>query len=130
MQASDVLPLRRRALDLDRSGIDDVGLLGEHVLGQPEHDRSRAAGEREPERPRDVVRYLRRALDLPGGLRDAAEHLAIVELLPCLTAPERARDLADEQKHRGRVLLGRVHAHGRLGRSRTRASRGRLRAAR
>ncbi len=49
-------------------------------------------------------------IDLPRRLRDAAEDLAVVELLPRLAPAERSRHLADEQDHRRGVLLRGVHA--------------------
>jgi len=59
------------------------------------------------------------ALDLRDPLRHRAEHLAIVDLLERLAVGELAGNLADEQDHRGGVLLGGVHADRGVGRSRT-----------
>ena len=117
-QACQVLGARRHGCDLDRRRVLDVGLLGEHVLGQCEHDRPRPARERGLVRARDVLRDPLRALDLPRRLRDAGERLPVVDLLPGLAAAKRARHLADEQQHRRRVLARRVHADGGLRRSR------------
>ena len=117
-EASQILRPGRRLCDLDRRRVLDVGLLGEHVLRQAEDDRPRTTGESKRVRACDVVRYPLRALDLPRGLRDPAEDLRVVELLPRLAASERARHLADEQEHRRRVLAGRVHSDRRLRRAR------------
>ena len=106
------------ALRLDARAVRDVGLLGEHVLGQREHDRPGPPGERDRERLGHVLGDPLGAVDLPRRLRDAAEHLRVVELLPRLAAAKRARHLADEEEHRRRVLLRRVHADRRLRRSR------------
>ena len=51
----------------------------------------------------------------PLGLR--AEHGAVIHFLEGLALAHPALDLADEQDHRGRVLLGDVHAGQRVGRA-------------
>ena len=52
----------------------------------------------------------RRVVDLGHPLGDVAEHLAVVDLLERLAAAHRARDLADQQDHRRRVLARDVDA--------------------
>ena len=102
---------------LDARCVGDIRLLGEHVLGEREDDRPGPAGQRERERLGHVLGNPGRAVDLPRGLRDPAEHLRVVELLPGLAAAKRARHLPDEEDHRRRVLLRRVHADRRLRRA-------------
>ena len=116
-------PLRAGATrcDLDASAVRNVGLLGEHVLGQGEHDRPGPPGERDRERLGHVLRDPLDAVELPRRLRDAAEDLRVVELLPRLAPAKRARHLADEQDHRRRVLLRGVDADRSLRRARARA---------
>ncbi len=104
-------------------GIDDlvarrVGHLGgfdQHVLGQRDHHRARTARGGDVESARD---QFGNALDLvdfgdPLGLR--AEDGAVVHFLEGFALAHAALDLADEQDHRGRVLLGDVHAGQRVG---------------
>ena len=109
---------RRGTRRLERCAVHDVGLLGEHVLRQREDDRPGPPGERDRVRLGHVLGDPLRAVELPRGLRDAAEHLGVVELLPRLAPPEGARHLADEEEHRRRVLLRRVDADRRLRRAR------------
>ncbi len=66
----------------------------------------------------DVLGDALRRVDLPRCLRDPPEDPRVVEFLPGLASAKRARDLADEEEHRRRVLAGGVHADRRLGRAR------------
>ena len=65
-----VLGARSRVRDLDRGRVRDIGLLGEHVLGEREHDRPGPAGERRRVGAGDVLGDPLRGIDLPGRLRD------------------------------------------------------------
>jgi hypothetical protein len=108
---------------LDRGGLEagsvrDVRLLGEHVLREGEDDRPGPPRQRDPEGVGQVGRHPLRAVDLPGCLRDAAEDLRVVELLPGFPAAERTRHLTDEEDQRRRVLPRRVHADRGLRRAR------------
>ena len=91
---------RSHPLELHASAVGDVGLLGEHVLGQREHDRPWPPRERERVRLGHVLGDALGAVDLPRRFRDATEDLCVVELLPRLTSAKRARYLADEEDHR------------------------------
>jgi hypothetical protein len=95
----------------------DVGLLGKHVLGQREDDRPRPSGERERICLRDMLGDPLRVVELPGRLGDPPEDLRVVQLLPRLATSERTWHLADEEDHRRRVLLRRMHPDGRLRRT-------------
>ncbi len=117
-QASEVLHARHHGLCVDARSVGDVGLFREHVFGEREHDRPRPAGDRERVRLGDVLGDSRSRIDLPRRLRDAAEDLGVVELLPRLTATKGARHLPDEEDHRRRVLFRRVDADRRLRRPR------------
>ena len=100
-------------------GIGRVGLLGEHVLRERQHDGPGPAGERDRERLRHVLGDPVGAVELPRRLRDTAEDLRVVELLPRLAPAERPRHLADEEDHRRGVLLRGVDADRGLGRAGT-----------
>ena len=52
----------------------------------------------------------RRIVDLGDPFGERAEHRAVVDLLERLALAHAARDLADEQDHRRRILLGDVDA--------------------
>ena len=108
---------RRDLRRLDPRPVRNVRLLGEHVLGQREDDGTRPSGDRDRVRLGHVLGNPLGAVDLPRRLRDAAEHLRVVELLPRLPPAERARHLPHEEEHRRRVLLRRVHADRRLRRT-------------
>ena len=92
-----------------------VGQLGQDVLRQRDHDGPRPTRDRGVERPADHLRYARRMIDLAHPLGDRAEHRAVVDLLERLAPAHVARDLADQQDHRRRVLARDVHAVRRVG---------------
>ena len=110
VQARHVLGRGMGLHRLVAGGIAAVGGLGQHVLGQREHHRARAARGRGVEGARDQLRDPRRIVDLGDPLGDVAEHLAVVDLLERLAAAHLARDLADQQDHRRRVLARDVDA--------------------
>ena len=124
-QLAQPLEIPGRGLDargLDANSVGDVRLLGEHVLGQREHDRARPPGQRERERlGHRLGDVARRCRPPTRPSRSPPNDLGVVELLPRLAAAERARHLPDEEDHRRRVLLRRVHADRRLRRARARA---------
>ena len=93
--------------------------IGQHVLGQGDHHRSRPAGGGNREGTRDEFRDARRVVDLDRPFRDAAEKALVVDLLPGLALLDAARDLADEQDHRRGILHGDVDAGRRIGGART-----------
>ena len=69
--------------------------------------------DRAMKRVADELRNARGLLDLHDPLGDLAEHAPVVDLLERLALDLIARDLADEEHHRRRVLKRRVHADAR-----------------
>ena len=101
----------RPGLDrLERRRIRHRDALGQHVLGQRDDHRAGAAAGRGVEGARDDLGDARRIVDLGRPFGHGAEHRAVVELLERLALAHVARDLADEQDHRRRILLGDVDA--------------------
>ena len=78
----------------------------QHVLGQRDHDRARPALHRNVKRALDNLRDLRRGLDLRRELCRRGEKRPIVHLLEGAPPHHRPLDLADEQDHRRRIVLG------------------------
>ena len=110
------LHVRRGRLDrLMTQRVGHVGDLRLHVLGQGQHDRSRATAGRHLERARDELRDARCTVDLRNPLDHRTEHAAVVDLLECLTLGELVADLADEQDHRCGVLERGMDADRRVG---------------
>ena len=111
-------PARRRAgsgwtrMTVAGLRVGGVGLLDEHVLGQREHDRARAAGGGDVEGARDELGDPVGIVDLLDPLRHRAEHVAVVDLLERLPPHHVAADLADQEDQRRRVLEGGVDAAG------------------
>jgi hypothetical protein len=101
-----------------RRRVGHVDEVGEHVLGQCEHDGPRPAGRRDGEGARDELRDAGRVVDLRDPLRHRPEHGRVVELLEALPPDGVAGDLAHEQDHRRRVLRRGVQAVGRVRRPR------------
>ena len=95
--------------------VGDVGLGRQHVLGQRQHHRAGAPGAGEVEGAGDVFGDALGLVDLGHPLGQPAEHLAVVDLLERLAVAVGPGDLADEQDHRGRVLLGDVDAGAGVG---------------
>ena len=99
---------------LDRAGIGLLGerrdaravgrldLVAQHVLGQREHDRAGPAGGRDAIRAGDIFGDPPRVLDPRRPFGDRAEEGGEVDLLEALAVAVAARDVADEQDHRGR----------------------------
>jgi hypothetical protein len=73
------------------------------------------AGAGDVEGARDQFGHARRVVDLHHPLGHGAEDRAVVEFLEGLAAQRAARDLADEQQHRRRVLVRDVDAGGGVG---------------
>ena len=92
--------------------------LLEHVLGQGQHDRTRAARAGEGESARDEFIYARRIVDFRDPFGFAAEHGGIIDLLKRPAAPREALDLADEEDHRRRIMGCDMHPGEGVGRSR------------
>ena len=100
-------------------GIDRRRGLAQHVFGEHDHHRAGPSGSRQRKRSRRQLRDAGRVVDLHHPLGHLAVHPAEVELLERPAPKKGARDLADEEDHRRRVLIGRVHADARVGRART-----------
>ena len=92
---------------LDARRVGDRDALGQHVLRQRDHHRPGPAVGRGVEGARHDFRNARRIVDLGRPFRHRAEHGAVVEFLERLALAHVARDLADEQDHRRRILLAR-----------------------
>ena len=107
--------IRRGAGDAHRRHIDGHTGAEQHVFRQPDHHWAGAAGLRHAEGAGHNLGNAFEAVNLGDPLGDAAEHLAVVDLLEGFAAAEGAVDLPDEQDHRRRILPRRVHAVGRVG---------------
>ena len=83
---------------------------GKHVLGQGQYNRTRATGQREPVRMRDVLRNAIRAIDLRCPFGDAAVHAPIIDLLKRLPIDHVPADLANEHDHWRGILRRRVNS--------------------
>jgi hypothetical protein len=91
------------------------GGFGQHVFGQRDHHRAGPARGGDMEGARHQLGHARRVVDLHHPLGHGAEDGAVVQLLEGLAAQRVARDLADEQQQRRRVLVRDVHAGRRVG---------------
>ena len=91
----------------------------QNVLGQGDDHRPHPALQGGGEGAFDDLDRAFRALDLGGPFGQAAEHLAVVDLLEGAAAAVGQGDLADEQDHRRRVLMRRMHPDRGMGRART-----------
>jgi hypothetical protein len=89
--------------------------LHQHVLGQRDDHRAGAAAGRSVEGARDQLGDAGRIVDLGRPFGDRAEHRAVIELLEGLALAHVARDLPDEQDHRGRILARDMQARRRIG---------------
>ena len=109
----------RRAQRAVARRVGDVGARRQHVLGQREHDRAGAPARRHRVGAREHLGDARGVVELERPLRHRAEDGLVVELLEGLAPALRARDLADEQDQRRRVLARGVHAGRGMGRARS-----------
>ena len=89
--------------------------LDQHVLGERDDDRSRAAAGRGVEGPRDELGDAGGIVDLGRPFGDRSEHRAIVELLEGLALAHFTCNLADEQDHRRGILARDVQPRRRVG---------------
>ena len=125
---------------LDRAGIGLFGdrrnarpverldLVAQHVLGQREHHRAGPAGGRDAIGAGDIFGDAAGILDPRRPFGDRAEEGGEVDLLEALAVAVAARDVADEQDHRGRILEGDVDAGAGVGRARAAGDEGDARA--
>ncbi len=93
-----------RGRGLVAAGIGHHDGIAQHVLGQRDHHRARAAAGGHCKRAGNGLGDARRIIDLGGPLDHAAKHGAVVQLLEGLAPARRALDLANEEDHWGRVL--------------------------
>ena len=106
----------RRGLDRGkRRRIVDGDALDQHVLGDGDDDRTGPSIGGGVKGARDDLRHARGIVDLGRPFRHRAEHGAIVEFLKGLALAGVARDLADEQHQRGRILARDMDAVGGVG---------------
>ena len=95
--------------------IRHLGGVGEHVLGQRQHDRAGTARGRGEEGARDELRNPPRVVDLGHPFRHRPEHQAIVDFLERLALHHVAPDLAQQKDHRRRILKCDMNAGRRIG---------------
>ena len=95
-----------------------VGALGLHVLGQGEDHRAGPARSRDMKRAAYHLGNARRVVDLGDPFGHLTEEAAEIDLLEGLALGHVARDLADEQDQRGRILMRGMDADRRVGRAR------------
>ena len=101
----------RPGLDrLERRRVGNRHALDQHVLGQRDHHRAGAAVAGGVEGARDDLGDARRIVDLGRPFRHGAEHRAVIELLKRLALAHIARNLADKDNQRRRVLPGDMNA--------------------
>jgi hypothetical protein len=74
--------------------------LGQHVFGQTDHNRPRAAIGGGIKRARNQFRYARRIVDFRHPFAHRAEHGTIVDFLKCFALGHVARYLTDEHDER------------------------------
>jgi len=93
-----------------------VDVSCEHVSRERDHDRPGPACLRDADGLRDELRDAVRAVRRDGPLGDGPVEGSQVHFLKALPAEEVAVDLAEEDDHRCRVLVGGMHADGQVGR--------------
>ena len=113
----------------DARAVERLDLVAQHVLGQREHDRAGAAGGRDAIGAGDIFGDAPRILDPRRPFGDRAEEGGKVDLLEALAVAVAARDVADEQDHRGRILEGDMDAAAGVGRAGAAGDEGDARAA-
>ena len=87
-----------------------AAVLFQHVLWQGYHHRAAAAALGDHQGAADHLHRAVGTVDFQHQLGDAAEHLAVVDLLERGAASVAGGDLADEHQHGGAVLFGIVDA--------------------
>ena len=104
-------------------------LVAKHVFRQCEHHGPGSTSRRNAKGAVDIFRDTPRILDPRCPLGDRSEEGREVDFLKAFAVAVAARDVADEEDHRGRILEGHVHACGRVGRSGSASDEGDARAA-
>jgi len=99
----------------DARAVGHVDLVAQHVFGQREHHRAGAAGGREAVGAGDIFRDSPRVLDSRSPFGDWRKEGGEIDLLEALAVAVAARDVADEEDHRGRILEGDVDAGAGVG---------------
>ena len=108
----------RAAGDLVGAGIGHLDLVGQHVLGQRQHDRARPAVQRRVKCLAHQFGNAAGVFDLGDPLGHLAEHAAIVDFLERLAVGGLARDLPDQQDHGRRILEAGMQTDAGIGRPR------------
>ncbi len=101
---------RRRLDRRERRRVGNGDALDQHVFRQRDDDRARPAIGGGVEGARDDFRHPRRIVDLGRPFGHRAKKRAVVDFLEGLALAGVARDLADEQHQRGRILLRNMDA--------------------
>ena len=89
--------------------VGHAGRFGQHVFGQGNHHRARAARCGDVEGARNQLGHPRRVVNLHHPLGHGAKHGAVVQLLKSLAPHHAAPHLAHEQDHGGRILVRDVY---------------------
>jgi hypothetical protein len=92
----DLVGAGTRARPLDRGRRLGRDRVGQHVLRQGDHHRPRGAGAGGAPGPAQRFAELAGMLHLPHALGDAAEHLAVIDLLESAAAAFVSGDLTDQ----------------------------------
>ncbi len=95
--------------------VGHAGRFGQHVFGQGNHHRARAARCGDVEGARNQLGHPRRVVNLHHPLGHGAKHGAVVQLLKSLAPHHAAPHLAHEQDHGGRILVRDVYTGRRVG---------------
>ena len=86
--------------------VDRLDLVTQHVLGNGQHHRPRSAGGGDAIRPRDIFGNAPGIVDPRRPFGDGTEESRKVDLLEALAVLVGARQVADEQDQRRRILEG------------------------
>ena len=97
--------------------------------GNAQHDRAGPSGNCCMKCVADELRNPVGAIDLRDPFGHLSEHAPVVHFLKGFALDHVAADLADEQDHRCRILIGGMHANARVGRARTSCDKADARAA-
>ena len=109
----------RRLHGLVGARVGDSRHGNEHVFRQGQHDGAGAAAGGDLEGARQVFGDALGAVDLRHPLGHLAVHAAVVDFLERFAVDEIVAHLADEQDHRRRILIRRVHADRGVGGARS-----------
>ena len=108
----------RQAGASSRRTVERCSLALEHILGNRDHHRPRAARGRDVDRARDSLEQLRRIVHLRHPFREVAEGLPVVDLLEGMAPELVARHLAADHHQRQCIVHRRVDRDRTVGRTR------------